>query len=578
MPDVTNKQIADALADVADLMEILGESGFRVNSYRKGARVIEDVAQPAAALAAEGKLTDLPGVGKGLAERIEQFVRTGTMDLLEELKAKLPPKLPELLNVPGLGPKTVARLWRQGNIVDLASLADAIEENTILEVEGIGAKKAQQIWQALKFAAASAERTLLGEADAIAGELVEAVRGYEGVERVEVAGSLRRGRETVGDIDLLCQADAAKGEAIVKAFAEGRGHDLPIESISAAGATKGSVRIGRGVQVDLRVVPVESFGAAWQYFTGSKEHNVRLRNLASKRGWKLNEYGLFDGETQLAGADEEGMYAKLGLAWVPPELREDRGEIGAAGRGALPELLTLADIRGDLHMHTTASDGRESIETMIAACRERGYAFMAVADHSKGQVQANGLDEKRLAEHAEAIRAAGASAGIKVYVSCEVDVFKDGSLDFDDDTLARLDFAIGSPHSALSMKGPDATRRIIKAIENPFIRAIGHPTGRLVNARPGMEVDIGEIAAAAAEHDTALEINASPHRLDLRDTHVRAAIVAGAKIIINTDAHTIAELDNMRFGVSTARRGWATVAEVVNAMSADRFDQWVRRG
>jgi DNA polymerase (family 10) len=332
------------------------------------------------------------------------------------------------------------------------------------------------------------------------------------------------------------------------------------------------------IQADLRVVPAESFGAALQYFTGSKAHNIRLRELAVKKGWRLNEYGLFEGDKRLAGAEEEGIYQALGLAFVPPELREDRGEVEAAAEGQLPELLRLEDIRGDLHVHTTASDGANTVEEMIAACRQRGYAYLAICDHSKSQIQANGLDEERLAEHVAAIRAAAKKhKGITVLAGIEVDVFKDGRLDFGADVLAELDFVTASPHSALGLGRQEATQRLIRAIEQPHVHCIGHASGRLINERPGMEIDIEAIAAAAAANDVALEINAHPWRLDLRDTHVRAATRAGAKILINTDAHNLDGLDMMRYGVTTARRGWATAADVVNTFPTKKLKQWLAK-
>ena len=348
--------------------------------------------------------------------------------------------------------------------------------------------------------------------------------------------------------------------------------------VLAAGATKGSVVLEGDVQADLRVVAKKSFGAALCYFTGSKAHNIRVREVAVRKGLRLNEYGLFEGDKQVAGADEESIYSALGLAFVPPEVREDRGEVEAAIAGKVPQLVSIADIRGDLHMHTRASDGKGSVDQMIAACRKRRYAYMGICDHSKSQVQANGLDEKRLAKHAAAIRkAAGKYDDILVLAGVEVDIFKDGTLDFSADVLAELDFVTASAHSALSQSGPEATRRTIKAIEHPYVHCIGHPSGRLINSRPGMEIDIEEIAAAAAANDVALEINAHPMRLDLRDTHVRAAVDAGAKIIINTDAHSIGDLDLMACGVTTARRGWARARNIVNTWTRQKLLRWLGR-
>lgn len=576
-PSVTTADIAEAFAQIADLLELTGADAFRINSYRKVARVLDETPEDVPALAREGRLTGLPGVGRSSADKIAQMVSAGRIDLLEELRAKVPPGLPQLMRIQGLGPKTVAKLWHEAGVTDLASLSEAIDAGGLEGLRGMGAKKVRQIFEGIQFLTSAGNRVRLGDATELARRVVATMEQVPGVQKVTPAGSLRRGRDTVGDLDILCQADPADAERIIDAFT--RMTHPPVRRVLGAGDTKASVVLDRDVQADLRVVGPESYGAALQYFTGSKEHSVRLREIVVKKGWKLNEYGLFDGETRLAGDDEGALYAKLGMAWIPPELRENRGEIEAALEGRLPDLLRLEQVRGDLHMHTVASDGLESIETMIRACAERGYAYMAIAEHSRSQHQANGLDAARLAEHRAAVReAAGAFGGIDVYFSCEVDILKDGAMDFPDEVLETLDFAIGSPHAALQMKRAEATKRILRAIENPFVRIIGHPTGRITNARPGMELDLDEIAAAAAEHDTALEVNCHTARLDLRDVHVRAAIEHGARLVLNTDAHGVADLDNMRFGVITARRGWAQAKDVVNALPAARFRNWVRKG
>jgi DNA polymerase (family X) len=573
---MTNQQIADIFAGIADLMEILGGDGFRINSYRKVARVVADHTEPMAEVAAAGKLEEIPGIGKSSAGKIRQALEQGKVDLHEELKGQVPARLPELLTVSGLGPKTVAKLWHGANITSLAELREAVAKDPgrITALPGLGEKKVQQIAESLAFMDSAGGRIRLGEATTLAETLAAAVGKLKGVARVVPAGSVRRGRETIGDVDLLCEAPEQAGSAITAAFAAMPG----VKRVLGQGPTKCSIQTEGGVEVDLRVVPAESFGAAMQYFTGSKAHNVRLRELAVKKGWKLNEYGLFDGDRRIAGEDEEGIYRALGLAFVPPELREDRGEIEAAAEGKLPDLLELEDIRGDLHMHTTASDGRRSIEEMIAACRDRGYTYMAITEHSKSEVQANGLDENRLAEHVEAIHAAAKKhKDIVVLAGVEVDIFKDGRLDFEADVLAELDYVVASAHSALTEGRKDATARLIRAIEAPHVHCIGHPSGRLINSRPGMDIDIEAIASAAAANGVALEINAHEWRLDLRDTHVRAAIAAGAKLIISTDAHDYDDLAMMRYGVATARRGWATAADVLNALPAKKFQAWLAK-
>ena len=571
-----NKEIAAVLAGIADLLEILGEDPFRINSYRKAARAIEDLSEAVEDVAAAGRLQEIAGIGKSTAEKITQYLSTGKVAQYEELLAKVPPKLPELLAVPGLGPKTTAKLWKEAGITSVAELEHAIEDEParLAELHGFGARKVRQIWESLAFMRSVGQRLRLGDAQAIADTLAKAVAAEKGAEEVVAAGSLRRGKETVGDIDLLCRAPKAAAPKIIDGFTSTPG----VVRVLAKGETKGSVVLERQVQADLRVVGPESFGAALAYFTGSKEHNIRLRELAQKKGLKLNEYGLFRGDKQVAGKDEEGIYKALGLPYVPPELREDHGEVEAAAKGELPDLLELADIRGDLHMHTNASDGVNTIDEMVAACRARGYAYMAICDHSKSQIQANGLDEKRLAEQAAAIRKAGKKhKDILVLAGVEVDIFKDGRLDFEADVLAELDFVTASAHSALKMGREEATKRLIRAIEHPHVHCIGHPSGRLINSRPGMELDIEPIARAAAANGVALEINANPLRLDLRDVHVRAALAAGAKILINTDAHATAELDLMRYGVITARRGWAQKKDILNTLPAEQLKTWLSR-
>jgi DNA polymerase (family 10) len=571
-----NAEIAAVFAEMADIMEILGEDVFRVNSYRKAARTLEDLPAAIEDVAAAGKLEEAPGIGKATAAKIQQYLADGRIAAHEELRAKVPAGLMGLLAIGGLGPKTVAKLWRHGGIESVAQFKEALagDRSRLEDIPGLGAKKLQHVAESLTFLEQAAGRVRLDQAGELAAAMIAVVEAVPGVGRIASAGSLRRGRETIGDVDLLCEAQGPAAHRVAEAFC---GH-AAVQRVLARGATKCSIQAAGGVEVDLRMVPAESFGAALQYFTGSKEHNVRLRELAVKKGLKLNEYGLFRGDEQIAGADEEGIYAALGLQFVPPELREDRGEVEAAAEGKLPRPLEPGDIRGDMHMHTTASDGANSIEEMIDACRARGYAFMAICDHSKAQAQAHGLDERRLARHAAAIRKAAAKYDdILVLAGVEVDIFKDGRLDFEADVLAELDFVTASPHSALTMGGPEATRRIIAAIEHPHVHCIGHPTGREIGIRPGMELDIASIASAAAANDVALEVNAHPIRLDLRDVHIRAAIAAGAKLLINTDAHSTGDLALMHYGVTTARRGWATAADVVNCWSVGQVKRWLAK-
>lgn len=561
-----NLELAHAFARIADLLEIDGQDSFRVSSYRRAARTLEDTSEDLAKLADENRLTDLPGIGKGTADRIKQYLATGSIDVLKELEAKFPPGLPGLLEIPGMGPKKVALLHKELGIKDVDGLKSAIEAGKLEGLPGLGATTIKKIADGITFLAGSGGRTPMGLALPIAEEMVERVRKLPGVKRAEIAGSLRRGKETIGDIDILC--DAKDGSAVVKAFTQ---FD-DVTRVLAAGATKGSVTVmtaeERELQVDVRVVPSESFGAAWQYFTGSKEHNVRLRERAQKRKWKLNEYGLFDGDTQIAGRTEEEIYQKLGVPCVPPELRENRGECEPGYQA--PELITLDDIRGDLHMHTVASDGHNSIEDMAQAAKALGYEYIAICDHSKSAVIANGLSVERLREHAKAIRAANKKvSGIAILAGCECDILPDGKLDYPDDVLAELDWVVASIHTAQSAGGKKrtATERTLMAVENPYVCAIGHPTGRLINKRPAMELEVEKVAKAAAQTGTFLEINASWQRLDLKDGHVQQALAAGALLTINTDAHRTETLRQMRLGVITARRGGATKKDVANCMT-----------
>lgn len=569
---MVNQEVSDLLDEIADLLDLTGADPFRVNSYRKAARSIGDLTEDIADLANRGELQKVPGVGKGTAERILQYLQTGRMAIHQELLSSVPKGLPELLNVPGLGPKKVQALHRELGITGMADLEAAISDGRIEKLPGFGKKSVERIAEGLEFLKRSAGRTPLGVALPVAEHLRDAVGGFQGVKRVEIAGSTRRGCETVGDLDLLCIAD--NGERVVKAFT-----GLPeVTGVLAGGQTKGSVLVAGPVkgeiQVDLRVVPEESFGAAFQYFTGSKQHNVRLRELAVKKGWKLNEYGLFDGDQMIAGRDEESIYEKLGLKLVPPELREDRGEIECKGK--LPPLVVLDDVRADLHVHSTASDGRSTIEEMAEAAKARGYSYLAICDHSKSSVIANGLNEERLPRHIEDIRAAGRGMkGFTLLAGIECDILANGKLDFSDDVLSKLDWVIASIHSAQQQDRASLTRRSIAAMENPYVCALGHPSGRLLGRREAMDLDWEQLFAAAGRTGCAIEINASWQRLDLKDVHVRQALEAGCLLVINTDAHSGDQLDQMALGVRTARRGWATADRIINTWPVSKVRDWV---
>jgi DNA polymerase (family 10) len=562
-----NAEVAHALDRTADLLEIDGADGFRVNTYRRAARTIRDHAEDVAALAAENRLTELAGVGKGTADRIRQYLDHGTFDVLSELEAKLPTGLPALLDIPGMGPKKVALVHTALGVRGMEDLKAVIAAGTFAALPGMGKTSVAKIAEGIAFLESSGGRTPLGVALPIAGELAERVRTLPGVEHVEIAGSLRRGQETIGDVDIVCTA--SDGEAVIKAFTSFEG----VRRVLASGGTKGSVTVllddGRELQVDLRCVPAESFGAAWQYFTGSKEHNVRLRESAARRKWRLNEYGLHDGEKMIAGKDEAGIYRRLGLPLIPPEQRQDAGEFDADGHG--DELVTLEEIRGDLHMHTVASDGRCSIEEMARAAKARGYHYIAICDHSRSSTIANGLSIERMEEHIASIREAdGRVRGIRILVGTECDILPDGSLDYPDDILAQCDWVVASIHSAMGKsesRKHTPTQRTIAAIENPYVCVIGHPTGRLLQRREPMDLDMSSVVAAAARTATMLEINANWQRLDLKDVHVRQAIEAGVMLSINTDAHHTDQLAFMRYGVLTARRGGATTRDIANCLT-----------
>lgn len=570
---MTNQEVACVFAEIADLLEIQGADGFRVNSYRRVARTIDDMAEDIQNVIAEGRLDKLPGIGKSSAEKIRELVETGHLAMREELLDEVPESLLRLLDVPNVGPKKVAMLWKELGITSLDDLRTAIDAGQLAGLKGFGEKTIEKMRRGIDFLERSAGRVRMGEALGVANMLIREIEQMPGVQRVEYAGSLRRGRETVGDLDLLCIAE--DGAEIIRRFTE-----LPdVTDILGAGDTKGSVQFkgpqGRTVQVDLRVVPQASFGAAMQYFTGSKEHNVRLRERAVKRGWSLNEYGLCEGERVIAAATEEEVYNALDLPWIPPELREDRDEFSLS---EVPQdLLRLEDIRGDLHMHTTASDGRNTIEEMAEQARSHGYDYICITEHSQSSAIAGGLKPDRLRAHIAAVRAAAEQIqGVTIWVGTEVDILTDGTLDYPETLLAELDFVIASIHAGMGTDKEANTRRTIAAMQSPYVNCIGHPTGRLINEREAMPLDIEAVAKEAARTGTALEINASPSRLDLKDQHVRLARDCGATIAINTDAHAIDKLNQMQFGVSTARRGWLRRGDVLNTRTTNEIRQFVQ--
>lgn len=575
----TNAQLAVIFQQMADLTEITGGNRFKVNAFAKAGRVLEDMTKPVADIDPK-LLPKVEGIGKGTADRIAEFLDTGKIADHQALLAQVPDGLLNVMDVPGLGPKTVALLWHEAGVESLDDLKAKLDTGELESLKGFGKKKIENLRKNLKFAASAGDRQRIGLAYAVATMFIEDLRDLPGVEKIEYAGSLRRGKETIGDIDLLiaCFGTKKQKDAIFDAFV----NHPAVADVIARGETKASVRTheeSKAMQVDLRVVSPESFGAALMYFTGSKEHNIKMRERAIGRGLSLNEYALTrDGES-LAGATEQEVYETLGLAWVAPELREDRGELALAEKGDLPELLELADVLAELHTHTTASDGRWSIEENALAAAARGFHTVAITDHSKGQAQANGLSEERLIQHIQAVRAVANKLKdtITVLAGSEVDILANGDLDYPDELLAELDIIVASPHASLSQDPDKATKRLLKAIENPYVTILGHPTGRIVNRREGLSPDMEALFKAAKQRGIALEINASPYRLDLRDTHAHAWVHDfGGKLAINTDAHSIEHLDNLRFGVLTARRAGATPNDVVNCLSRAALAKWIK--
>ncbi len=573
-----NAILSELFDEMADVMEILGEDRFRINSYRKVGRVIGDMPTDVETLLATGQLAKTPGIGKSSLAKIEEFIKTGTITAHRQLLKKIPPKLLELLKVPGMGPKGVKAVYEKLNVTSIAKLKGAIKSGSFATLPGFGDKKAAAIVRGIEFLEKSTGRIRLDQAMEAAEMVIYLLRELSGTQRIQTAGSLRRRAETIGDVDILVSSGKSKksSERIIEGFTSAGF----VEEVLAAGPTKGSsiIQTETGpVQVDVRVVPQESFGAAAQYFTGSKEHNVRLREIAIKANLKLNEYGLFKGDRIVAGPVEEEIYQKLGLDYVEPLLREDRGEVEAAKTNSLPELIKAGDIKGDFHVHTIASDGDCDISELARAAKEIGYKYICITDHSRSSAIANGLSAERLAQQIKEIRKLNEKIkGITIFAGTEVDILANGSLDFDDKLLAELDFVIAAIHSGLASPREKVTTRTLKAMDNPYVNCIAHPTGRLIGQREAMDLDIAAVIKHAAKTHTAFEVNANPWRLDLKDTHCRMAIEAGVKLVIGTDAHSVAGLDLMGFGVATAGRGWATKADVLNTLSAAKIKSWVK--
>jgi DNA polymerase (family 10) len=575
---MTNQQLSAIFEQMADIMEILGEDTFRINSYRKVARTIGDLGIDVADLLASGQLAEMPGIGKSSLAKIEQFVQTGRIAAHEELLQRIPPTLPQLLEIPGMGPKGVKAVYENLKVTNIEELTRALADGRVASLHGFGEKKAAAIRKGIEFLESSTGRIRIDQAMEAAQRVTAHLTTLEGIDRIETAGSLRRRSETIGDVDILVTTKDSNRSAkqIIESFT-----DAPfVQRILAKGDTKGSAVIETEttpVQVDVRVVPPESFGAALQYFTGSKQHNVRLREIAVKAKLKLNEYGLFKGDERIAGTSEEEIYDALGLDFVTPLLREDRGEVEAARNHDLPRVVEIGDIKGDFHTHTTASDGHCEIEDLIKAAKAMKYRFICITDHSQSSAIANGQSPEKLSKQIERIRRIDAKTkGITIFVGAEVDILADGRMDFDDKLLADLDYVIGSIHSGLTSPREKVTSRTLKAMDNPYVTCIGHPTGRLLGEREAMDLDMEAVIEHAAQTGTALEINASPYRLDLKDIHCRMAIQRGVKLAIGTDSHRITGLAVMPFGVATAARGWATKNDILNALPLPKLKAFLK--
>jgi DNA polymerase (family 10) len=569
---VDNRQIARVFAEIADLLEIKGENAFKIRAYRTAADTIGTWGDEVARFD-DAQVRQLPGVGKDLAAKVRELAVTGVCRYHQDLLEEFPPTILGLLRLQGVGPKTVALLYSVLNVRSVDELAQAAREGRLRGLKGMGAKKEALILKAIEEQQKTAGRHLLAHTAAVAVDLVDYLRGgAAGIEFVPV-GSLRRGCETCGDIDVLA---VGGDDRVMDLFVA---HPR-VERVLGRGETKSSVRMQGDLQVDLRLVPSESRGAAMQYFTGSKAHNIAIRDRALQRGFKLNEYGLFrvDDESRVAGETEEGIYEALGLAWVDPSLREDRGEIEAASAGALPRLLTVGDLCGDLHMHTDVTDGRDGLETMAAAAHRMGHRYIAVTEHSQALAMANGLDETRALEHAARIRALnGRFEGLTLLAGIECDILPDGRMDLADDCLAQLDIVIASVHSQFGQEPAQVTDRVLRALECPWVDVLGHPMGRRLRKREPMRLDMEAILKAAARHGVALEINCQVERLDLNDAGARLARDRGVRIVVSTDAHSTSELGTLQWGVEMARRGWIGPEHVLNAGDVDTMRSHLRR-
>jgi DNA polymerase (family 10) len=570
---IHNADIAAIFGEIADLLEIEGANVFRVRAYRNAARTLQELGKDAQTLVRRREdLTELPGIGDDLAGKIREIVETGRCAALDKLHQRLPPAIEELMKIPGLGPKRVKILYHELDIHTVEQLQRAVRDQRIRALPGFGEKTEARIAESLQVRAGSAGRFKRAAAAQYAEPLAAHLRGVPGVRQVVLAGSYRRARETVGDVDIL--ATAEPGSPVMERFLA---YD-EVAEVLTHGPTRSSVALKCGLQVDVRVVEPESYGAALHYFTGSKAHNIAIRRLGQERGLKINEYGVFEGARRVAGDTEESVFRAVGLPFIPPELREDRGEIEAARAGRLPRLVELADLRGDLHAHTQATDGHNTLREMAEAAQRRGFEYLAITEHSRRLTVAHGLDPARLARQMDEIdRLNGHLEGIILLKGVEVDILEDGSLDLPDELLGRLDLVVGAVHSRFDLSRAKQTGRILKAMDHPHFTLLAHPSGRLIDRREPYDVDMLRIIRKAKERGCYLELNAHPERLDLLDTHCQAARDEGVLVSLNSDAHSALDFDHLRFGVGQARRGWLEKKDVLNTRSLDELRPLLKR-
>ncbi len=568
-----NQEVGEMLKEIGLLLEVRGANKWKTRAYKRATRAITSYGEDIESVYDRGEMTEIPGIGDAIAAKISSYLDSGIVSELEKIRSEIPVKVMELEAIPGVGPKTMKLVYDELGVTDLDSMEKAAEEGRIAALKGMGKKTEKQILEGIALVRSGLGRTLLADALPYAEQLVDYLGELPGVTEIALAGSIRRRRETVHDVDILVSADNA--EKVMKAFVEVE----YVDEIIAHGTTKSSVRLDNALQIDLRIIPAESFGAGLQYFTGSVDHNVQLRSIAQSKDMLLNEYGLFQGEKKVVGADERDIYQELGLDYIPSELREDKGEIEAAQKGRLPDLITLEDIRGDLHSHTDQSDGSNTIHEMLSTANELGYEYYCVSDHTQSLTIANGMDEKRLLARIHEVDEINDSGryNLTVLKGAEVDILEEGILDITDDVLEQLDVVTVSIHSRMKDDKATMTKRVCKALENKHVHILGHPTGRVLLKRAAYEIDLDSVMEVAHRNNVAMELNAYPNRLDLNPGNLRAAKRVGLKIAINTDAHKISHLEHMRYGVFQARRGWIVPRDVLNTLRLEELREALKK-